>query len=42
VTLYHPLLLVDDDTVGFLSSFDIEDSVSILSSKRIPFKSGGG
>lgn len=43
MTLYHPLLLVvDDDTIWVLSSFDPVVFVSIWSSKRIPLSNGGG
>jgi hypothetical protein len=43
VTLYHPLLLVDDDDNAWvLSSFDSDDFVSIWSSNRIPLSNGGG
>lgn len=40
--LYHSLLFIEDDTVWFLLLGDIEDFVSILSSKRIPLSNGGG
>lgn len=43
MTLYHPLLLVvDDDNVWVLSSFDPVEFVSIWSSRRIPLSNGGG
>ncbi len=43
MTLYQPLLLVvDDDTVWVLWSFDPVEFVSIWSSSRIPLSNGGG
>lgn len=39
VTLYHSFSVI---TVGFLSSVDIGDFVSIWSSNRIPLSNGGG